>query len=173
MGEVWARASRRLAPVCGLIVVAALAAPRALAAQSTTLTLTSNLLSFATPTLTDYAAGYVCAGAVTASLAKTSGANHNDALLIRLGQATPIASTPAGFDKPLADFQYSTDSDPTCSTGTWASVPASNATGATVHASARVPYTQIIYFRLKVSWTTDRGGESYALPAVNVYVNAP
>jgi len=166
-------APRRWISAC----VAALAvtiAPIAAHAQSTRLSLSPSSLGFATPTLTDYANGYVCAGSVTASLTVVSGGNRNDALLIRLGQSTAIiSSSPVGFTKPLADFQYSTASDATCSTGTWTSVPASTGTGATVHASARVPYSQIIYFRLKLTWTTDRGGVTYTLPSVAVYINNP
>jgi hypothetical protein len=146
---------------------------RPLAAQSTTLTLSSNVLTYASPSVSDYTTGYICAGSVTASLARATAPNHDDVLLIGLAPGTVIQSTPAGFTKPLSDYQYSTNSDATCSIGTWQAVPASSATSATVHASARVPYTQTVYFRLKVTWTTDRGGVTYVLPTVNFYVNSP
>lgn len=157
------------------VLLLGVALPAVAGAQtgSTTLTLTPSLLTFASPTAADYAKGYVCAGSISASLAHGTGGIPNDALLIRLTQATDIQSNTGGVTKPLADFQYSTNSDATCATGTWQSVPASTATPATVHAAAHAPYTQIIYFRLKLSWTTDRGGVTYSLPGVNVMINNP
>ena len=166
----------RMAWIGGLLASAL--APRAARAQqpSTTLTVTG-APSVSAPAIADYAAGFICAGSITASLTKVTGGTFSDAILIRLAQSTAIqSSSPTGFTLPLTDFQYSVSTPPlgtNCTSGTWVSVPAAGATSATVAAAATVPYSKTIYFRLKLAWTTDRGGVTYTLPTVNVYVNSP
>ena len=119
-------------------------------AQTTTLALTGNVITFPAPTATDYVNGYVySASGVTFTVDATSDA----------GQATmttvAIKSTSAnlGNAKVLADFQWRRSD-----LATWNSITLTN-----VNVEARSqtynglndPWSNTIFFRMKLSWTTD------------------
>ena len=167
-----ARLARCRAALAALAVAGCLLPHRA-AAQTTTLTLSGSTLTAATPAVADYTNGYVCLGTITAT-ATTSGAAkaQRDTLFIRLTTALGFPASDGGTAKAASDFVWNTNAAGCAATSGWAAVPISTAVPARVIAStAQNGFTTIIYFRLALSWTLDRGGITYTLPGVKFYVN--
>ena len=153
----------------------ALAAPAA-RAQKTTLTMSSTTITFATPTVADYTAGYLCAGVVLFS-GTADNTTHTDSLFVRaITPLTTLPSTVAGETKLLSDFQFNIDPAGCGATSTWTSIPAQLSTPALVYVTP--PYrsqtlTGPVYFRLLVTWASDLGGATYTLPSLRWFLNRP
>ena len=135
----------RLSVVLALVFLA----PRA-SAQSTTLTLTGNVITFPAPTATDYVNGYVySASGVTFTVDATSDAGQPTMTTV----AIKSTSANLGNAKVLADFQWRRSD-----LATWNSITLTN-----VNVEARSqtynglndPWSNSIFFRMKLSWTTD------------------
>ena len=158
--------------LCVLVLV--VTASRTAAAQTTSLTLSPSALSFATPLIADYNAGYVCAGSVGLTLL-AGATKRTDTVFVRLTTVAAMPSTVAGVTKALADFQYTTDvAGCSAATGLWASVPTQTSAPALLLVGTAYKSTTItgtVYFRLLLSWASDRGGATYPLPGLRFFVN--
>ena len=120
------------------------------AAQTTTLLLGGNIITFPAPTATDYVNGYVySATGVLFTVDATSDA----------GQATTttvaIKSTSAnlGNGKVLADLQWRRSD-----LATWNSITLANVnveSRSQTFNGANDPWSNTIFFRMKLTWTTD------------------
>jgi hypothetical protein len=148
--------------------------PRPAHAQRTTLTLSSTTLTFATPTIADFTAGYICAGAITVS-GTADNTTHTDTLFLRAVTAlTTIPSTVVGETKLLSDFQFNMDAAGCAATSPWTSLPPQTAAPAIAYVTGPYRNTTVsgpVYFRLVLDWASDRGGATYTLPAVRFFVN--
>jgi hypothetical protein len=140
-----ANAAGRLSLLLGLVFFAP-----PLAAQSTTLALGGNIITFPAPTATDYVNGYVySATGVQFTVKATSDAGQ------AMMTTVAIKSTSAnlGNGKLLADLQWRRSD-----LATWNSI-----TLADVNVEARSqtyngvndPWSNTIFFRMKLSWTAD------------------
>lgn len=164
---------RRILPA--LVVLLACAAPRA-HAQSTTLSV-SGAPSVATPSITDYTNGYICAGPVSWTATAGTGKNQGkrtDSVFVRLDTSTPMPATVGGA-KALADFQFNTSTSGCNATSGWVAVPPLTSTPAPVGGSVNynTSFSGTVYFRLVLDWTRDRGGATYKLPPVDFLLNHP
>lgn len=166
---------RLLVLVLVLVLVSVAGASRTAAAQVTSLTLSPSALTFATPLIADYTAGYVCAGSIRMTLTADNQAKRYDTVFVRLTTTAAMPSTVAGVTKALADFQFTTNiagcSAPTAS---WAAVPTQTSAPALVLMGVKYKNTTVtgtVYFRLVLSWATDRGGATYTLPNVRFFLN--
>lgn len=161
---------RRILPA--LIALLACAAPAA-RAQSTTLAITSGAITAATPTITDYTNGYVCAGSVTWT-ATPIGKKRSDTVFVRLTTSVPMPATVGGA-KALADFEYNTSASGCAATTGWSPVPLLTATPAPVGGifNSNAIFRGTTWFRLRLDWTKDLGGATYTLPAVDFLLNHP
>ena len=140
-----ANAAGRLSLLLGLVFFAS-----PLAAQSTTLALGGSIITFTAPTATDYVNGYVySATGVLFTVNATSDAGQ------AMMTTVAIKSTSAnlGNGKLLADLQWRRSD-----LATWNSITLAN-----VNVEARSqtynglndPWSNTIFFRMKLSWTTD------------------
>jgi hypothetical protein len=141
-------------------------------AQVSSLTISPGTVTFATPTVADYNLGYLCAGTVGYSVTATTNTYRTDTLFVR-ATATSIPSDVAGVTKVIGDLQFNTSTVGCGATTGWAPVPPSTAAPARVW-SARIRNTTVsgsVYFRLLLTWTTDRGGATYTLPDLRFFLN--
>lgn len=141
-------------------------------AQSSILTV-SGAPAAATPGISDYTAGYICAGSVNWSASRSAGNNRTDTVFVRITSLTAMPSTIAGVTKALADFQYNTSALGCAATTGWASVPTQASAPAELGFGTykNTPITGTVYFRLLLSWTKDRGGATFTLPGLRFFLN--
>jgi hypothetical protein len=135
----------RLALVCGLFL---LASP--LTAQTTTLNLGGNIITFPAPTAADYAAGFVnSATGVLFTVDATSDSGQPNITTV----AIKSTSANLGNGKLLADLQWRRSD-----LATWNSITLANVnveSRSQTFNGANDPWSNTIFFRMKLSWTTD------------------
>jgi len=155
-----------LAPLLGV--------PLPLCAQTTTLTVSSTTLTYASPAVADYTAGFICAGSVTVT-ATAAATSRRDSLFVRLTSAAAIPSNVAGVTKALSDFQWNTNAAGCAATTGWAAVPGQTSAPALLGFMTYVnaSFNRQVFFRLLLNWATDRGGATYTLPNLRFFVNRP
>src|ERR1700716_2178675 len=135
----------KLTLLCGLVLFASRAA-----AQSTTLTLAGNIITFPAPTAADYVAGFVNSAtgvAFTVDALSSSGQANTTTIAIKSTSAN------LGNGKVLADLQWRRSD-----LATWNAITLAN-----VNVEARTqtfngandPWSNTIFFRMKLTWTTD------------------
>ena len=141
-------------------------------AQSSILTI-SGAPSAATPGIADYTAGYVCAGSVNWSASRSTGNLRIDTVFVRIASAAAMPSTVIGITKALADFQFNTSALGCAATTGWAGVPAQGSAPALLGFGTykNTPISGTVFFRLLLSWTKDRGGATFTLPALRFFLN--
>lgn len=141
-------------------------------AQSSILTV-SGAPAAATPGIADYTAGYICAGSVNWSASRSGGNNRTDTVFVRIASLTAMPSTVAGVTKALADFQYNTSALGCAASTGWVAVPTQGSAPAALGFGTYklTPITGTVYFRLLLSWTKDRGGATFTLPALRFFLN--
>ena len=140
-------ASRSVAPF--LIALAAAAAPAAAQFPKTQLSLAGATITFPAPTANDYFAGFVnSTTGVTFTVNATAGSQpHTTTILIRATSAS------LGGGKVIGDLQWRRSD-----LATWTAI---TATDAQVEQRAQVrnilndPWSNTVFFRLLLNWTTD------------------
>lgn len=145
------RAQRRIRGVSTSAVIALVLTAAPLAAQNpkTTLTLSGGTVTFPTPTATDYINGYVYSSAgVTYTVSATNGlTSHTTTVLI--GATSPNL----GNGKLLTDLEWRR-SDLT----TWNAIASTNTQveqKVMIRGVLNDPWSNTIFFRMKLTWTTD------------------
>jgi hypothetical protein len=132
--------------VAVLLALALFASP--LAAQKTILTLGGGTVTFAAPTAADYIAGYVdAATGVTFTLSAQTGASRTTTVAIRSSSAN------LGGGKVIGDLQWRRSD-----LANWNSISLSDAQveqRIMVRNGSNDPWTNTIFFRMLLSWTTD------------------
>ena len=118
-------------------------------AQSTTLALSGNVITFPAPTATDYVNGYVYSTGVLFTVDATSSSGQANVTTV------VIKSTSAnlGNGKVLADLQWRRSD-----LATWNTITLANVTVETRNQTfngANDPWSNTIFFRMKLTWTTD------------------
>ena len=137
--------ARKLTLLCGLVLFASPAA-----AQSTTLNLAGNIITFPAPTAADYVAGFVNSATgvrFTVDALSSSGQANTTTVAIKSTSAN------LGNGKALADLQWRRSD-----LATWNSITLAN-----VNVESRLqtfngandPWSNTIFFRMKLAWTTD------------------
>ncbi|MDQ6690169.1 MAG: hypothetical protein M3Z18_06630 [Gemmatimonadota bacterium] len=119
------------------------------AAQATTLTLSGNTITFPAPTATDYVNGFVYSSGVTFTVAATQDAGQ------AMTTTVAIKSTSANLlnGKVLADLQWKRSD-----LATWNSITLANVnveSRSQTFGGANDPWSNTIFFRMKLSWTAD------------------
>ncbi|HEX6628052.1 MAG TPA: hypothetical protein VF105_08865 [Gemmatimonadaceae bacterium] len=132
-----------------VIALAALASP--LTAQKTTLTLAGGTVTFPAPTATDYSAGYVYSTTgVTFSLDATTGVSRTTTVSIRATSAN------LGNGKVIGELEWRRSD-----LATWSPITLSDAQveqRIMIRNTANDPWGNTIFFRMKLSWTSDAPG---------------
>jgi hypothetical protein len=141
------RRSNRATGISLLLVLVCFASP--LAAQSTTLALGGNIITFPAPTATDYVNGYVYSSGVLFTVDATSSSGQANVTTI----AIKSTSANLGNGKVLADLQWRRSDLATWNTITLANVNV-EARSQTFN-GANDPWSNTIFFRMKLTWTTD------------------
>jgi hypothetical protein len=141
--------ARRLLSVStsGAVLLALVLFASPVAAQKTTLTLTSATVTFPAPTAADYINGYVDATGVTFQLDATAGASRTATVLIR---ATSIS---LGGGKVLGDLEWRRSDLAIWNPITTTDVQVEQRV--MVKNGANDPWSNTIFFRMLLSWTTD------------------
>ena len=137
-------AAVRLAFLLGLVFFAT-----PVAAQSTTLTLSGNVITFPAPTATDFVNGYVYSSGVLFTVDATSNSGQANVTTI----AIKSTSANLGNGKILADLQWRRSD-----LGTWNTITLANVnveTRSQTFNGANDPWSNTIFFRMKLTWTTD------------------
>jgi hypothetical protein len=137
---------------CGLtsaavsLALALLASP--LAAQKTILTLAGGTITFAAPTAADYIAGHIDSGTgVTFTLNAQTGTSRTTTVSVR------SISTTLGGGKVIGDLQWRRSD-----LATWTSITLTDAQveqRVQVRSGANDPWSNTIFFRMVLNWTTD------------------
>jgi hypothetical protein len=148
------RAQRKLRGVStsAVIALALIAAPLAAQNPKTNLTLSGGTVTFPAPTATDYINGYVYStSGVTYTVNATNGtASHTATVLIRATSAN------LGNGKLLADLEWRRSD-----LAAWNTISATNTQ---VEQKIMIlnllndPWSNTIFFRMKLSWTADAPG---------------
>ena len=132
-----------------IIMIAALVlSASSLAAQKTTLTLTNATITFPAPTATDYVNGFVdAATGVTFTLNSGSGVQRTTTISIRSTSAS------LGGAKVIGDLQWRRSD-----LATWNPITLTDAQveqRIVVNKGLNDPWSNTIFFRMNLSWTTD------------------
>jgi hypothetical protein len=119
------------------------------AAPATRLTITANTVTFAPPTVDDYAAGFVTGAAgitYTLDVTAVGGKVRTATVSIRATSAT------IGGGKPVSDVQWRRSDQPT-----WNSLTLTNAPveARLMDKGTNNPWSNAIVFRILVGWRTD------------------
>lgn len=130
-----------------LLALVCFASP--LAAQSTTLALGGNIITFPAPTATDYVNGFVYSSGVLFTVDATSSSGQANVTTI----AIKSTSANLGNGKVLADLQWRRSDLATWNTITLANVNVE--TRSQTFNGANDPWSNTIFFRMKLTWTTD------------------
>lgn len=154
MPTVGRRAFRCFRAVLTALVALVIAVPAASAQGNprTRLTLATPTITFPSPTAADYVAGFVnSTNGVTFTVDATSGnQSHTTTVLIR------AVSASLGGGKALGDLQWRRSD-----LSTWTSIAATNAQveqRVQVRNGANDPWSNTIFFRMLLDWTTDAPG---------------
>ena len=134
----------RLAFLLGLVCFAS-----PVAAQSTTLTLGGNIITFPAPTATDYINGYVYSSGVLFTVDATSSSGQANTTTI----AIKSTSANLGNGKVLTDLEWRRSDLATWNTITLANVNVESRTQ--TYNGTNDPWSNTIFFRMKLTWTTD------------------
>ncbi|MDQ6870578.1 MAG: hypothetical protein M3037_01035 [Gemmatimonadota bacterium] len=118
-------------------------------AQTTTLALGGNVITFPAPTATDYVNGYVYSSGVLFTVDATSSSGQANTTII----AIKSTSANLGNGKVLADLQWRRSDLATWNTITLANVNVE--TRSQTFNGANDPWSNTIFFRMKLTWTTD------------------
>ena len=144
------RAGARSSVAAGVsLLLALLCFASPVAAQSTTLLLSGNVITFPAPTATDYVNGYVYSTGVLFTVDATSSSGQANVTTV------VIKSTSAnlGNGKVLADLQWRRSDLATWNTITLANVTVESRSQ--TFNGANDPWSNTIFFRMKLTWTTD------------------
>ena len=132
-----------------LALLLAFASP--LAAQKTNLTVTGGTITFPTPTAADYIAGFVnSAGGATFTIDATTGTSRTTTVSIRSTSAN------LGGGKVIGDLQWRRSD-----LATWNSITLTDAQveqRIVVRNVSNDPWSNTIFFRMILDWTTDAPG---------------
>ena len=119
-----------------------------LAAQKTILTLAGGTITFAAPTAADYIAGFINSGTgVTFTLNAQTGASRTTTISIRSTSAS------LGSGKVIGDLQWRRSD-----LATWNSITLTDAQveqRVQVRSGLNDPWSNTIFFRMVLTWTTD------------------
>jgi hypothetical protein len=119
-----------------------------LAAQKTILTLAGNTTTFAAPTAADYAAGFInSASGVTFTVSAQTGTSRTTTISIKSTSAS------LGGGKVIGDLQWRRSD-----LATWNSITLTDAQveqRIVVKAVSNDPWSNTIFFRMILNWTTD------------------
>ncbi len=122
-----------------------------LAAQKTGLSVSSGIVSFPAPTVTDFVNGYVAATAgVTFTINATSGTSRTTTVSLRSTSAN------LGGGKVIADLQWRRSD-----LATWNSISLTDAQveqRTVAHNGVNDPWSNTIFFRMVLNWATDAPG---------------
>ena len=144
------RAGLRLNGAAGVsLLLALLCFAPPVAAQSTTLALGGNIITFPAPTATDYVNGFVYSSGVLFTVDATSNSGQANMTTV----AIKSTSANLGNGKVLADLQWRRSDLATWNTITLANVNV-EARSQTFN-GANDPWSNTIFFRMKLTWTTD------------------
>ena len=128
------------------LALAAFAAP--LSAQKTNLTLTGGTIAFPAPTAADYIAGFVnSSGGVTFTVNAQNGTSRTTTILLRSTSAS------LGNGKIIGDLQWRRSD-----LATWNDITLTDAQveqRVVVRNALNDPWNNTIFFRMKLSWTSD------------------
>jgi hypothetical protein len=130
-----------------MTVAALVLSASSLAAQKTTLTLTSAAITFPAPTATDYINGFVDAGGVTFTLNSGNGVQRTTTISIRSTSAS------LGGGKVIGDLQWRRSD-----LATWNPITLTDAQveqRIVINKGLNDPWSNTIFFRMNLSWTTD------------------
>lgn len=167
MPRWWSPAAGRAA----LLLLGAMLCANEAAAQQTTLTLTNNGLAIPTGVAIDsthYNAGWVCAtGSMGYEVRANTGTTARTATLYIRANGT-ITGGQAG---KLADLQWriGTPCSPTVAGAGWTSLTQVNATVDAASIKSNGPangrfFSNTVYFRFLLGWSTDLGATAFTLP---------
>jgi hypothetical protein len=130
------------------IALALVAFASPLAAQKTNLTLTGGTVAFPAPTAADYIAGFVnSSGGVTFTVNAQNGASRTTTILLRSTSAS------LGNGKIIGDLQWRRSD-----LATWNDITLTDAQveqRVVVRNVLNDPWNNTIFFRMKLSWTSD------------------
>ena len=133
------------------IAIALVAAASPLAAQKTSLTVTGGTITFPAPTAADYIAGFVnSTTGVTFTINSTNGVPRTTTVSIRSTSAS------LGNGKVLGDLQWRRSD-----LATWSSITQTNAQveqRIVINKGLNDPWSNTIFFRMKLAWATDAPG---------------
>jgi hypothetical protein len=133
------------------IALALAAAGSPLAAQKTSLTVTGGTITFPAPTAADYIAGFVNSTAgVTFTANATNGVQRTTTISIR------ATSADLGNGKVIGDLEWRRSD-----LANWSSITATNAQveqRIVVNKGLNDPWSNTIFFRMALDWTTDAPG---------------
>jgi hypothetical protein len=140
--------ARRLRSTSGAGLLALLLFASPVAAQKTILTLAGGAVTFPAPTAVDYSAGFVdAATGVTFTLNAQTGTSRTTTIAIR------SSSTNLGGGKVIGDLQWRRSD-----LATWNSITLLDSQveqRVVVRGSSNDPWSNTIFFRMLLSWTTD------------------
>lgn len=151
--------SRRERLPAQALLALALLVPVKVRAQQATLTLINVPTTLSTPTAADYNAGFVAGPTgITFTVGLAGGGNNARTTTVSIRST----ATTMGGTKPVGDLQWRR-----ADLGTWNSVTTSNVVIQTVTPFRRSdpPWSNTIFFRALLSWTSDLPG-SYLAPLV-------
>jgi hypothetical protein len=141
------RRSNAVAGVSLLLALLCFASP--VAAQSTTLLLGGNIITFPAPTATDFVNGYVYSSGVLFTVNATSSSGQANVTTV----AIKSTSANLGNGKVLADLQWRRSDLAAWNTITLANVNVESRSQ--TFNGANDPWSNTIFFRMKLTWTTD------------------
>jgi hypothetical protein len=154
-------AAGKLALVCGFFLFAS-----PLAGQATTLNLGGNVITFPAPTAADYAAGFVnSATGVLFTVDATQNSGQAQTTTIAIKSTSPNL----GNGKLLADLQWRRSD-----LATWNSITLANVnveSRSQTFNGANDPWSNTIFFRMKLTWTTDAPAVYTANYTITLSVN--
>lgn len=131
------------------LALGAFASP--LLAQKTNLTVTGGTVSFPAPTAADYIAGFVnSSGGVTFTIDAQTGASRTTTVLVRSNSST------LGGGKSIGDLQWRRSD-----LATWNDITLTDAQveqRVVVRGALNDPWSNTIFFRMKLNWTSDPPG---------------
>lgn len=149
----------RGASTSAAIALALLSLARPLAAQRTNLSVSGGTITFPAPTAADYVAGFIdAATGATFTVNAQTGASRTTTITIR------ATSPDLGNGKLLGDLQWRRSD-----LATWNDITLSDAQveqRIVINKGLNDPWSNTIFFRMKLSWTADAPGTysaSYAL----------
>lgn len=140
-------------------------------AQASTLAVSGGLALPSPATVADYAAGYICAGALGVTVTIVT-PKPNDVRTDAVHVSASSGITGGALNK-LADFQWTTNPAGCAATSGWNSLTQAKALVAqgTGSGSGSVIVNQTIHFRLLLAWATDAGNSTLTMPSVVVTLN--